>query len=284
MIALWFVVFLTSCGTSGIIVRESTKTLSHRLPQSSSVFIFTKEEPNLSDSLLIGTIATRNNGFKGDCNFIQVKRAAKKKAKEMGGNLIYITKHSPPKTLLHPCHRIRGNIYSVPNPEAFEKEILWSPHRKLKVSDFKGSTKDRPYVAATNAYFGYNTIIKSEENLVVIEVDTYFNCNLSYFKDNENQSLVLHHEQLHFDITELYARKFTQRLHREVTNFKDLVKKVEQIGDEVDKELQLKQGAYDTDVHNDLSQQSHWDEWTKKGLKELDRYKHKTIGRPYGTD
>jgi len=281
---LWFVIFLTSCGTSGIIVKESTKPLAHRLPQPSSIFIFTKEEPNLSDSLLIGTIVTRHKGLNGDCDYIQVKRAAEKQAKEIGGNLIYITKHRPPSALLNPCHRIRGSIYSVPNPEAFEKEILWNPDRKLKVSDFKGSTNDKPFVAATNAYFGYNTRIKPKENIVIVEVDTYFNCELSYFKNNKNQSLVLNHEQLHFDITELYARKFTQRLQLEVKSFKDLVKNVERIGNEVHKELQLKQDAYDTDVYSDLSQQSSWDEWTKMGLKELDIYKNKIISRPYRLD
>ena len=282
--ALWFVISLTSCGTSRIIVKKNSNTLTDRLPQPNSIFIITKEDPDLGDSFLIGTIATKHNGFSGDCNLRQVKRAAEKEAKEIGGNLIFITKHKLPNALLNPCHRIRGNIYSVPNPEAFEKEILWNPNRKLKVRDFKGSTLDKPYVAATNTYFGYSTSVKSEENLVIVEVDTYFDCELSYFKNNKNQSLVLNHEQLHFDITELYARKFIQRLHQEIKNFEDLIKNVERIGNEVNKELLLKQEAYDKAVYSDLSQQSYWDKWTETGLRELDMYNSKTISRPYRKD
>ena len=284
MMALWFVISLTSCGTSRIIVKKNSNTLTDRLPQPNSIFIITKEDPDLGDSFLIGTIATKHNGFSGDCNLRQVKRAAEKEAKEIGGNLIFITKHKLPNTLLNPCHRIRGNIYSVPNPEAFEKEILWNPNRKLQVRDFKGSTLDKPYVAATNTYFGYSTSVKSEENLVIVEVDTYFDCELSYFKNNKNQSLVLNHEQLHFDITELYARKFIQRLHQEIKNFEDLITNVERIGNEVNKELLLKQEAYDKAVYSDLSQQSYWDKWTETGLRELDMYNSKTISRPYRKD
>lgn len=282
--ALWFVILLTSCGTPRIIVKETVKALSDPLPSPNLVFIITKEDPNLSDSLLIGTIATKHNGYTGDCNLRQVKQAAKKEAKLIGGNLIFITKHKLPNALLNPCHRIKGNIYSVPNPEAFEKEILWNPDRKLKVSDFKGPTENRPFVAATNAYFGYETSVDSAENLVTVEVDTYFDCQTSYFKNGNNQALILNHEQIHFDITEVYARKFIQRLQYEIKDFKDLLKRVEQIGDEVNQELQLKQEAYDVAVYSDLSLQSHWDEWTESALQELVIYKTKIISRPYKAD
>lgn len=284
MMALWFVISLTSCGTPRIIVKENSITPTLGLPQPNSIFIITKKNPNLNDSLLIGTITTKHNDYNGDCNLQQVKRAAEKEAKDIGGNLIFLTKHKLPNALFNPCHRIKGRIYSVPNPEVFENEILWSPNRKLKVSDFKGSTLGRPYVAATNTYFGYSTSVKSEENLVMVEVDTYFDCELSYFKNIKNQSLVLNHEQLHFDITELYARKYIQRLHQEIKSFEDLIKNVERIGNEVNKELLLKQEAYDKAVYSDLSQQTYWDKWTEVGLRALDIYKNKTISKPYKED
>jgi hypothetical protein len=282
--ALWFVISLTGCGTPRIIIKETARAPSDPLPSSNVVFVITEDDPNLSDSLLIGTIATRHNGNKGDCNLRQVKQAAQKEAKAIGGNLMFITKHKLPNALLNPCHRIRGNIYAVPNTEAFQKEILWNPDRKLKVTDFKGSTENRPFVAATNTYFGYATRVDSEENLIIVEVDTYFDCQTSYFKKSPNNSLILNHEQIHFDITEIYARKFIQRLEYEIKSFKDLLKKVERIGDEINQELQLKQDAYDAAVYSDLSQQSHWDEWTETALEELVMHKTKTMSRPYKTD
>lgn len=279
-----FVTLLTSCGTPRIIIKEAGAYHVKSAEQPDDVFVITKENPNLNDSLLLGTISTKHNAFTGDCNLRQVKSIAKKEVKAIGGNLIYITDHRRPNVLFNPCHRIRGKIYSVRNPEAFEKEILWKHNRKLKVADFKGNSKERPFIAATNAYFGYATSIKNKENLVIVEVDTYFDCEASYFKNNKNQSQVLNHEQLHFDITEIYARKFIKRIQREIKSYKDLIKKVERIGDEVNKELQLKQNAYDTDVYSDFSQQSHWDEWTESALKELDMYQNKTVSRPYKQD
>ena len=279
--AIWSVMLLTGCGTARIVVKKSGNRPRQTIPRPDVLFVITKENPKLNDSLLIGTIATKHNAFTGDCNLRQVKRVATKEAKDIGGNLLFITKHRQPNALLNPCHRLQGNIYTVPNPEDFEKEILWNSNRKLKVTDFKGVSEDKPFLAATNAYFGYATSVKSKENLVIVEVDTYFDCTTSYFKNNKNKSLILDHEQIHFDITELYARKFTQRLQHEIKNYKDLIKKVERIGDEVHQELQLKQEAYDTDVQSDYSQQSYWDEWTENGLKNLAQYKNKTISRPY---
>jgi hypothetical protein len=278
------VILLTSCGTPRVIVKETGNSLAKSILQHDFIFVITKENPNLNDSLLIGTIATKHNAFTGDCNLRQVKQTAKNKAMAIGGNLIFITEHKRPNLLLNPCHRIQGNIYAVPNPEDFEKEILWKPNRKLKVTDFKGTVEGKPFIAATNAYFGYTTSVKTKKNLVIVEVDTYFDCEASYFKNNENQSLVLNHEQLHFDITEIYARKFIQRLQQEIKSYKDLIKKVEHIGDEVDQELQLKQEAYDTEVYSNLSQQSLWNEWTEAALEELAIYKNKTINRPYKED
>ncbi|MDX1766848.1 MAG: hypothetical protein R3294_02275, partial [Arenibacter troitsensis] len=82
----------------------------------------------------------------------------------------------------------------------------------------------------------------------------------------------------------LYARKFIQRLHQEIKSFEDLIKNVERIGNEVNKELLLKQEAYDKAVYSDLSQQTYWDEWTEVGLRALDIYKNKTISKLYKED
>lgn len=228
---------------------------------------------------MLGTIKTKHNT--GDCNFRQVKHAAKSEAMKIGGNLLVITEHKLPNTLLNPCHRLKGNIYWVSKPEIYEKEILWSSKRKLEIGDFKASTKEKEFIAATNSYFGYTTSIQSKENMVVVEVDTYFDCESSYFKKNQNQAMVLDHEQLHFDITELYARKFVKRLHNEIVNYQDLVKNAERIGDEVNKELQSKQQEYDAAVYKDLSKQSFWNEWTATALKKLAPYKTKKLNKPY---
>ncbi|RTE53011.1 hypothetical protein EHW67_12570 [Arenibacter aquaticus] len=272
-------VILTACSTSTIIVKEFKESPLSNKTAPNPTFVITTDDPNIRDSLMLGTIKTKHNT--GDCNFRQVKHAAKSEAMKIGGNLLVITEHKLPNTLLNPCHRLKGNIYWVSKPEIYEKEILWSSKRKLEIGDFKASTKEKEFIAATNSYFGYTTSIQSKENMVVVEVDTYFDCESSYFKKNQNQAMVLDHEQLHFDITELYARKFVKRLHNEIVNFQDLVKNAERIGDEVNKELQSKQQEYDAAVYKDLSKQSFWNEWTATALKKLAPYKTKKLNKPY---
>lgn len=274
-------VILTACSTPRIIVKEFKEPPLLKRTEHNPVFVITTDPPNIRDSLMLGTIRTRHNGFTGDCNFRQVKHSAKSEAIKIGGNLLVITEHKLPNAILNPCHRIKGNIYWVSNPEIYEKEILWNSERKLTVSDFKASTHDKSFVAATNSYFGYTTSILSKKNLVLVEVDTYFDCESSYFKENLNQAMVLDHEQLHFDITELYARKFVKRLHNEIGNYQDLLKNVERIGDEINEKLQSKQQEYDASVYTDLSKQSLWKEWTATALKKLSSFKTKKLSKPY---
>lgn len=272
-------VILTACSTPRIIVKEYKESPLSKKTGYNPAFVITTDDPHICHSLMLGTIKTKHNT--GDCNFRQVKNAAKSEAMKIGGNLLVITEHKLPNTLRNPCHRIKGNIYWVSEPEIYEKEILWNSQRKLAVSDFKATAKDKEFVAATNSYFGYSTSILPKENMVLIEVDTYFDCKSSYFKDNLNQAIVLEHEQLHFDITELYARKFVKRLQNEITDFQDLIKNVERIGDEVNKKLQFKQQEYDSAVYADLSIQSFWNEWTATALKKLAPFKTKKLSKPY---
>ncbi|MFK7807444.1 MAG: hypothetical protein AB8F74_06520, partial [Saprospiraceae bacterium] len=90
-------------------------------------------------------------------------------------------------------------------------------------------------------------------------------------------SLVLDHEQLHFDISEIYARKFVQRIEQEVHSFKELQEKIDSIFSDIRKNLQLKQDEYDSEVYVDDSLQTKWSDWVNKELKSLDKYKTKEL-------
>jgi len=86
--------------------------------------------------------------------------------------------------------------------------LYWSPDTKMTWSDFRGKpVSSSPYEAITTAGIYYTLSYNRRSFRTVV----YCYClrSKSWSKDKTRQAL-LQHEQLHFDITGLYARKIRQ--------------------------------------------------------------------------
>jgi len=142
-----------------------------------------------------------------NCDLADVKSSAKKRAISKGGNCIYVYEYVPPDHS-SPCHRISGKVYRIDNPREYETEIVWSASRKLEIRDFKGTTKKRPFMAETHAGFNYTIVPIRFSRKYIVKTRVVFNCNLSYFKPSNASHFTLKHEQLHFDLIEIYRRSF----------------------------------------------------------------------------
>ena len=134
-----------------------------------------------------------------------------------------------------------------------EKIITWHHDLELQWSDFKGEPKpigDAVAITASGISFGFSTTRSS------IGLEDYsFNIASHFYPDKSwhvNEPLsenVLNHERLHFDITELYARKFRQR----ITNYKftDAINnEMQSIHDAIIKELGELQNTYDAETNH----------------------------------
>jgi hypothetical protein len=279
-IGILFLVLL-SCNVPKAIVEKSLPAQMIPAENPHDIFIFLRQNADIPKKYLLGSLKTRHNGFTGNCGLEEVEDFAMKTAKAMGGNIMVITQHKYPNTIVNPCHSIQGTVFRVPKPSLFEKEILWTKNRKLDIADFKGSTEKRPFVAATMAYFGYTTSYDKTNKSFTMKVETRFSCEDSYFKKSEKDSFNLAHEQLHFDIVELYARKLAKEVQYEINNFEEYQAKISNLGNKVNQALQLEQDAYDTDVYADINQQYVWEAKIKKALEEYGFIQQKTITKPY---
>jgi hypothetical protein len=104
--------------------------------------------------------------------------------------------------------------------------IKWSPDYKLNVDDFKELKMDNKGVKYDSLNYklrAYSTVtigytFKSEKGKTVFDAFALFVRSRSWIKEN-NESVVKH-EQGHFDITEIYARKLEQAV-REMKNIED---------------------------------------------------------------
>ena len=92
--------------------------------------------------------------------------------------------------------------------------IAWSSETRLSWKDFKGKpTNDRAAaITASGITYRFSTSGTRDNLEVDFEISTYFYPNKSWYQPHMVDSVILSHEQLHFDISELFARKFQKQL------------------------------------------------------------------------
>ena len=111
---------------------------------------------------------------------------------------------------------MNAKIYKVPNFRIHEREIEWSKNRKLSWEDIKGNPKPISNAnAAAQTYCGFSfetnrvTMFKKAK----IFTKNTFDCNLSWVRPGQkNREDLLEHEQGHFDLSEVYARRLRKKL------------------------------------------------------------------------
>ncbi len=143
--------------------------------------------------------------------------------------------------------------------------IRWEPSRKLTFSDFKGDVPSvTPWAATTSSeiYFYYESV---NNKLTKVVVYASFNQEKSWMK--KHLPVVLAHEQLHFDITEVFARKF----YREVLKKNSADKKeLNNLFQKVNSDCQQTQHDYDDETDHGVIEeaQAKWREKVAEMLKE----------------
>ena len=114
--------------------------------------------------------------------------------------------------------------------------ILWQENKKLKIQDFKADNKDtikvnrQQFLGAISAIrIEYSSFQRNKNSVPDFSVKTYFDPNESWMLLKNDY--VLQHEQIHFDLTELYARKMRKSVEslrqKNVTNISIYRKKIQ---------------------------------------------------------
>jgi hypothetical protein len=159
-----------------------------------------------------------------------------------------------------------------------EPIITWSDSYKLTWDDFKGEPKENSTAAAiTSSGIGFEYSIKQNIFSVVsfkTKVLACFYPEKSWYKPQLANTHILAHEQLHYDITELYARKFRQQLSR-LKLSKILKSELDALQESINRQLENRQHEYDTDTDFSRSPevQEQWQELIKGELKKLTAFK-----------
>lgn len=103
------------------------------------------------------------------------------------------------------------------------QKIVWTENRKLTWSDFKSSIsnqKDKDIVAYTNCGIKY-TVLKTKTGNLKIIVQAIFDSDKSWKNSELINMKILNHEQRHFDIAEIFARKIKQETLKKIKTKQD---------------------------------------------------------------
>ncbi|MFY9310313.1 MAG: hypothetical protein WAQ28_14800 [Bacteroidia bacterium] len=165
--------------------------------------------------------------------------------------------------------------FIIPTNTGTENEVIvWQKDRPLTWDDFKGKPAKRFAVASTN--YDINKIIEQVgKDSSTVEIKAIFFCNKSWKKQDWIDETVLAHEQKHFDIVELYARKLRKMVaSKTYTSFNDLKTKSDSLYAVIDKAMDVYQDEYDEKTEGSMNgeQQRLWNKKIIDQIKELDNY------------
>ena len=155
------------------------------------------------------------------------------------------------------------------------KELLaWSADRPLTWADFKGrpNTGD-PLHALTTANIGAQ--IGCQDYVFSANVQATFTPSESWVKSPHTESTaLLHHEQVHFDLTEVHARQLRQKLKTLKFDCEHLQPAFNNVMKVAIANWQREQQRYDVDTNHGLNlvKQKTWDEQVQQRLLALQAY------------
>lgn len=164
--------------------------------------------------------------------------------------------------------------FSLPSEPAY---LVWQKRRPLQWHDFKGRPEYTNHIHAAVTYAGLDVQLQ-DDGPIRFRVEAVFDPQLSWVHPKKKDPQLLAHEQLHFDITEVYARKLENKLNS-LNNKRDRKKIKELIADY--KQLQLNaQAQYDKESLHGIRQESQ-QAWRMLIDRELQQPSYRLFLRPH---
>lgn len=163
--------------------------------------------------------------------------------------------------------------------QLWSQKIIWKEDQKLTWNDFKSSVNrkgNKDVVAYTHCGWEYSVVTSSNPTAPVkIEIETIFNKDKSWKDARRINDYVLLHEQKHFDIAEIFARKLRKEVVENIKTSADYYKNFKTIYSRISNEYRDFQIAYDRDTQNgmDKEKQAQYNTSISEALENLNSYK-----------
>jgi len=153
--------------------------------------------------------------------------------------------------------------------------IRWDPNYKLKWEDFQGKADPAStFSAQSNCMFSFRSGIEYKGGVMKLSLYLYpcFTKKASWVVPENKQDGLLAHEQLHFDICELYIRRLRKTIAARELSVLDPGKEIQDEFEKAWKDYQSAQSQYDRETRHGLIRDQQ-ESWVKKVNEELEGLK-----------
>ena len=158
-----------------------------------------------------------------------------------------------------------------------ENKHLWR-EQPLQWEDFQGTPEaGNPFHANTSSGLSYGWSLKTSiaGSELDYKVESFFNPDLSWVKPGSESLHLLAHEQLHFDITELHARKLRAAMEKfDVGKVKDVKQTLKSLYQKIEAERREMQERFDAETKHSQEEemQMEWQEFIEAELAKLSEF------------
>jgi hypothetical protein len=159
-----------------------------------------------------------------------------------------------------------------------DNAMVWQKNRKLTWDDYQGKPQHR-FAAASTVYSMYRHISKDSTGNITATVKALFYPKDSW-KGRYTDDALLAHEQKHFDIVELYARKLRKQLLQiKVKDEEDARQKMETLHKVIDAEMDACQDLYDKESDYSMAhdEQVSWIKKIDAAIADLSAYQNSEV-------
>ncbi len=266
-------VFAISCAPK---IKTTIISKENSLAESDYVLVIEESDVFMNDGIKIGTIKSSDKGLSTNCNYDEIIEQFKSICRQNGANILNIIEHKLPDQWSS-CDRVEAILYKVPDYKVHEKEIKWSKDRKLTWNDFKGksSSDANSFGAESNCGFGFKTNTVRIFDKIKVKIVNTFDCKSSWvLPNNKNSAELLEHEQLHFDLSQIYTRQLRKKLAETKMNIFNFSKESKKTFNEIFFLYTERQSQYDKETNhgNSTIEQEKWKKNIEKELNDLENY------------
>lgn len=166
---------------------------------------------------------------------------------------------------------------SYQEPQDNDK-IYWTTEKKLTWDDFKGIPDSKSKRGAIT-YSGFDYVVYSKKDTAFIDASSFFHTNTSWVNKKLDVSNLLDHEQTHFDITELYTRKFKKLVSSEKFDRKTIKETLKKTFVKIRQEHAEYQAQFDKETSHatNAEQEKKWEKEIEKTIKKLNDFSQATV-------
>lgn len=157
--------------------------------------------------------------------------------------------------------------------------IVWDENRLLLYDDFKSDSGPKGSEAAL-AVVGMEYSAAMNSRKYEVSIVTMFDTRKSWFSQEMlGNEYILKHEQGHFDLAEIHARRLRKAIAEYNFRNKDVFDKVSAMYKEANRKLHRDQLRYDMETNHSVKpgEQKKWEQKISSELKLLEKYKDTLI-------